>query len=110
MMRKYLVVNQYSKLAKVLDGFCFLTPSYSVWEDSGEIVNFPVLSHNKDRKRIPVNGKTVWGITFAELCRLFPNDVKEFASDTTALWGTGLYVAGPDGFPMLHDADWDTSD
>jgi len=104
-MKKYLVVNEYSKTSKVVSAHCFRTPDYSVWKDSGEIVNHPIMSYDKDRKIISVEGKVVWGITFDALCKLFPKDVYEFAEGATALCGTSLYTEDKNGFPVLHDSD-----
>lgn len=106
-MKKYLVVNQFSKLSRMVSANCLETPSYSVWKDSGEIVNYPITSYNKDRKIISIEGKVVWGITFHELCKLFPKDVYEFAEDATALFGTALYVEDGNGNPALHDSEFD---
>ena len=104
-MKKYLVVNEFSKTSRIVSAYCFKTPSYSVWKDSGEIVNYPIMSYNKDRKTIRVVGKAVWGITFNALCKLFPKDVYEFAEDAIAICGTSLYAEDKNGFPVLHDSD-----
>ena len=104
-MKKYLVVNEFSKLSRMVSANCLKTPSYSVWKDSGEIVNYPIMSYNKDRKIISIEGKVVWGITFNALCKLFPKDVYEFVEDARAICGTALYVEDGNVNPALHDSD-----
>jgi len=48
--------------------------------------------------------------TFKEICDLFPDFVWDLPYGTKADWGTGLFVENHDGFPMIMDTEWDTSD
>jgi hypothetical protein len=108
---KVLVVAQNSKLSKVIGESCTQANGHTIWADTGLPVQYPIsLAESNRRAKIWVKGKTTWIKTFDQICEMFPDFVWELPVGSKASWGTGLYVQCANGFPMLMDSDWDTSD
>jgi len=108
---KTLVVRQNSTLSDLIGESFERASGTTVWADSGLTVKFPIpLEESNRRGTIWIDGKKTWKRTFGEICDLFPDSVRDLPLGTKADWGTGLYVENHDGFPMIMDAEWDTSD
>lgn len=108
---KTLVVGQNSKLCKAISDFCRQDTGHTIWADTGLRVQYPIsLEESNRRGTIWIDGKKTWTKTFDQICEMFPDFVWELPVGSKANWGTGLYVQCADGFPMLMDSNWDTSD
>ena len=108
---KTLVVRQNSTLSDLIGKSFSQASGTTVWADSGLTVKFPIsLEESNRRGTIWVNGKKTWTKTFDQICEMFPDFVWDLPYGTKADWATGLYVENHDGFPMIMDAEWDTSD
>lgn len=108
---KTLVVGQNSKLSKLIGESQSQANGFAVWEDTGKIVKYPIsIEESANRNKIWIGSPIIWTKTFEEICSLFPDFVWDLPMGTKASWGTGNYVESADGYPVLMDSDWDTSD
>lgn len=101
-------VQQHSKIEKDIYLNHVAHKAYMVWEDTGELVKFPIpLSEVRKRKYVD---NSFYNLLFNDLANDYPEMVRFVFKSDTPSWGESWWVAGATGLIELYKENWDSSD
>lgn len=106
---KVLIVPQHSKLdSKILESRKTVSKGYYTWDDTGEVVTFPILYTNK-RNKTWIPEQVICDISFSELEKEFPQNVAIVVPSSFPFFGEAWYN-DVDNKPTFYKENWDSSD
>ena len=101
-------VQQHSKIERDINSKYVPHKAYMIWEDTGELVNFPIpLSEVRKRKYLD---NSFYDLLFNDLANQYPEMVRFVFKSKNPSWGESWWACGSNGRIELYKENWDTSD